>query len=213
MTPAELHDATVERLAAGLAEVLAARPRYSVRTRVRCQLLDGFPDAVTTFDVGVVPADARWLTHPGGPVVAPGDAPRLGVSVVTADTLAEDMIAVPNTLARAAVGAYVLFDPTGEVLRPRLQTFWVADDGLNRHWPAMHGVFFSGLDVRFDVCGPDLIASACGRGHVEEELFVLRWERERLGPSDPKRAGYDARIAKLETRRLIPLGSWEEDEL
>ncbi|MBX9581786.1 MAG: hypothetical protein K2X87_15895 [Gemmataceae bacterium] len=212
MTPHERHDATVERLAAGLAEVLASRPRYAVLTRVRCQLLDGFPDTISTFDVAVIPADARWLTHPGGPVLSPDDNPRLAVNVVTVETLAEDMIAVPNTLTRTAVSEYVLFDPTGEALRPALQEFWTSDGELRRGWTTNHGVFFSGLDIRIDVRGADLVATPCGRGHVEEELFVLRWERERLDPADPKRAGYDARIAKLETRRLIRPGSWEEDE-
>jgi hypothetical protein len=212
MTPAERHDATVERLAAGLAEGLASKPRYAVLTRVRCQLLDGFPDAITTFDVAVIRSNPRWLTHPGGPVLSPDDNPRLGVDVVTADSLEADLMRVPNTLYQTAVSEYALFDPTGEVLRPAFQTFWKMDGEVRRHWPAMHGVFFSGLDVRLDARGPDLIVSPCGRGHVEEELFVLRRERDRLGPDDGRRAGLDARIAKLEARRPIPRGSWEEDE-
>ena len=212
MTPAERHDATVERLAAGLAEVLRDRP-YTVLTDARCQLIDGFPDAISTFDVAVGRSNPRWLTHPGGPALGPDDNPRLGVNVVTADTLEEDLIRIPNTLARTGVTEYVLFDPAGDVLRPAFQTFWRRDEDIGRHWPAMHGVFFSGLDFRLDVRGPELAVSPCGRGHVEEELFVLRWERDRLGPSDPKRAGYEARITKLEARRLIPRGSWEEDEL
>lgn len=209
MTPAEQHDATVERLAAGLAEVLRARP-YTVLTGVRCQLIDGFPDAISTFDVAVAGRNPRWLTHPGGPVLGPDDNPRLGVNVVTAESLEADLLRTPNSLYQTGVSEYVVFDPTGDVLRPAFQTFWKMDGEIRRHWPALHGVFFGGLDVRFDVRGPELVVSPCGRGHVEEELFVLRYELDRLAPDDAKRVGLEARIARLEARRLIPRGSWEE---
>src|SRR4051794_25539569 len=124
MRPQQRHDATVERLTADLSALFAPAAKFVVLTRARCQLLDGFPTCLTVFDVCVTRANAHWLVTPEGPVVSPDDAPIVAVNVVTADSLGGDLIRTPNTLARTAVSEYVLFDPTGEVLRPAFQTFW-----------------------------------------------------------------------------------------
>jgi hypothetical protein len=208
MTSQQIHDATVDRLAAGLSDIFPDLGEHTVLRRVRCQLLDGFPECISTFDVVVVGANPRWQVMADGPVLGPEDAPWVAVNVVDSESLAEDTIGIPNTLGRTGVSEYVLFDPNGEFLRPAFQSFWNQDGELRRSWPALHGVFFSGLNFRLDVRGTDLIASRCGRGRVEEELFVLRWERDRLDPHDSAtRTGLDARITRLEERRMRPRSS------
>lgn len=211
MTPRQRHDATVDRLATDLSALFGRGAEYTVLTRPRWQFLDGFPDCITTFDLAVIRANPQWLVSADGPVLGPDHAPVTAVNVVEADTLEGDTIRIPNTLVRTAVSEYVLFDPTGDALRPVFQTSLRRDNELVRLWPGFHGVFFSCLDFRLDVRGHELVASACGRGRVEEELFVLRWERERIDPADTmKRAGLDERIAKLESRRLQRRPTWDE---
>ena len=197
MVAQRLHDEVVERLAADLRALFTSTSDPTVLTYARCQLLDGFPTCLTTFDVAVLHTEPRWLVTAGGPIPEPGDIPRVGINVVAADTLDGDTIAIPNTLARTAVSEYVLFDPTGEVLRPSFQTFWKGNDELNRSWPGIKGVFFSRLGFRLDVRDGTLAVSRCGPILIEEELFVLRYERDALGA-----AGRGTRITKLEARLL-----------
>jgi hypothetical protein len=199
VTFAERHDAVVEKLAADLRALLATDKDRVVLTRVRCQLLDGFPTCLTTFDVAVLNAEPRWLVTTDGPVLEPDGAPVVGINVVTADSLEADTIRTPNVLARTAVSDYVLFDPSGGVMRPVFQAFWNGHGELNRSWPGLKGVFFSGSGFRLDVVGGELVASRCGSRLIEEELFVLRHERDVLGLGER-----DARIAKLEARLLEP---------
>ncbi|MDB5313512.1 MAG: hypothetical protein JWO38_7714 [Gemmataceae bacterium] len=211
MTTPEIHDGTIERLAARLGDLLRPAGEYVVQTHVACQLLNEFPTALSMFDVAVIGASPCWLTGVGGrSVLSPADAPVLAVNVVTGDTLEADTLRIPNTLARTAVHEYVTFDPTATVLRPAFQAFVISDGELIRLWPAFHGVFFSSLDIRLDVRVTDLVATACGRGRVEEELFVLRWERDKLDPTDSSgRDKLDAQIARLMMPRTPRGGTGE----
>lgn len=163
----------------------------------RCQLLDGFPTCVTAFDLAVVRIESRWIVTSDGPMLPPEAAPRVGINVVAADTLENDTISTPNTLARTAVSEYVLFDPSAEVMRPSFQAFWKEHGELNRSWPAIKGTFFSRAGFRLDARRGELVVSKCGEHRTEEELFVLRYERDELGTR-----GLDTRIAKLEARLI-----------
>lgn len=205
MTPERLHDDAANRLAQGLSAALAPGGEYAVLTGVRAQLLDGFPDCLTAFDVAVTGPDPQWLVAAQGPVLAPAAAPRVAINVVSAKSLAEDFIRTPGLLARTGVAEYVLFDPTAEVLRPAFQTFRKTNGELTPLWPALHGVFFSHHGFRLDHRGRELHVSACPGARDESELFAVRWELEGLAPVDVgRRDRLRARIAQLEARRFGP---------
>src|SRR5947209_6358577 len=111
-----VHDEVVAQLAEDLRRLLGSdRP---VLTAARCQLLDGFPECFTTFDVAVFWEEPQWWVNDLGSQLGPHKAPCVGVNVVTAESLEEDTIRTPNILARTGVSEYVLFDPNAEVLRP-----------------------------------------------------------------------------------------------
>lgn len=201
-----IHNKSAARFVIALEEVLGAAGKYTVLSNVRWQSIREIPEAVTLFDVAVVPADACWTsTDDGRPTLVTGSCPRLAVNFVSAENLQAAMVSTPNTLPGTGLSEYVLFDPTGDVMRPVFQGL-VSFDGMLRHsWPTLHSTFFSRLNIRLDVYGPDIRPTQCVDSLVEEELFVWEWERSQLSCSDQiTPSGLDSRIERLKSRLRHP---------
>lgn len=183
----------VAHLAARIAAVLCER--YAVVAGGRCQPIDGLPQYVVTFDVMVVRAEAEWLTSVSGAILSPRTPPVSAIDVVTPRTLTECLADKPDLLNVGGLSEYVVYDPTADVLRPRLQAHRRIDGGYRPVRSALSGVLFARPRFALDARGPEVLVSACGPPDAEEGLFALRAVRAGLAErTDGRAAGELARL-------------------
>ena len=134
--------------------------------------------------------------------------PDFVLEVTSPSTRREDLVQKRSLYARLGVGEYILFDPKGEYLEPRLQGMRLAGGGYERLpevrvpgggeglWSGVLGLYLygRGRDLRlYDPVGGEEL-----RTH-EEEVAARRAAEARAAEEAAARRLAEARLSELET--------------
>lgn len=202
MTVNDIHDVTVEKLAAGLKTILQSRTDTTVLTRTLWQPLSDFPTCIYRFDVIVVIGPVVFVTTTTDePVLQP--TPQMWARAVFDIIRREDNEAEfydkPDLLVTAPVSEYCLIDPTREVMRPPLNAARKHDGGYVRVRSCADNVLFSSAGVRLELSGTEVVLTRCDHPRIAEQIHELSKHRSRL-TDQTAIAGLERRIAELETK-------------
>jgi hypothetical protein len=208
MNDAIQHDQTASVLASGLRFLFAPAGEWSVLSRVRWQPLEGFPNCVYTFDVMIVPAEAKFDLDAGRGCLGPDMLPTTIIDIIRQDSWEEEFYDKPDILCLAGMYEYCLWDPTAERLRPPLDAVRRRDSGYRKTRTAASGVFFSATGFRLDVEGSNFTIGSCSQTYEEEELFIAeRLLDAALKRAEQGRSAVESLTAKVERLRVELGGS------
>jgi hypothetical protein len=204
MTRSEQHDATVDRLFEAIRTAPSLRPSYHALKGVTWAPDTDFPKHEYLFDI--------VLTHGSPSFTVEGGITRLtgrnGVTTVIDiidDGYEPEFYDKPSSLFQSSTTEYVLYDPSGEIMRPSLQVVRKQDDWFQPSRAAKDGVFFSTTGIRLDVRGSEFTLSRSGRPWVEEDLLKCR----KVFEKNPNPA-LAKKIGELEERARQPMREPDE---
>ena len=164
-----LHDRTVDAIATAIRTALDGDDDHLVFTHIPWESLEGFPELVELLDIAVVPIQ-RQFDRSKPPYIGPLTSVTTIIDVLDAESLDTDFYHRHDYLTRSCAQEHLLFDPTGELMRPALQGFRQDDTGLERLSSCHHGVFFSSGKYRLVFAGGEVNGVRCDTFR-EEELF------------------------------------------
>jgi len=191
-----LHDRTVEAIADA---IRSSVPKHEfVYTKVEWQPMEDFPECLETLDVVVVSKQPSFDGTDKRPFLGWLIALTTVIDVVDGSTFEADFIDRPNLLMRTAAHEHLLFDPTGDLMRPQMQGFRTGDE-MERLTSCNHGVFYSSGKYRLDFLDGRFTAAPCDTYH-EERAFDSAMKGKRGVPSE-------------EIRRVIANGKREAKRL
>ncbi|MEO2092374.1 MAG: hypothetical protein ABGY75_23220 [Gemmataceae bacterium] len=173
MTRTELHDQTVDRLYEAIRFAPSLRPNYHALKGVTWATHSDFPQYEYLFDIVLVHGAPRFTLENGTTRLAGRNRVTTVIDVID-DGCETEFYDKPDALWFSSTCEYVLFDPSGELMRPSLHVVRKRDDWFQPARSAKDGVFFSTCGFRLDVRGPEFSISPSGRPRVEEELLKCR---------------------------------------
>jgi hypothetical protein len=173
VTRTELHDATVDRLYEAISTAPSLRPNYHVLKSVTWAPDIDFPKHEYLFDIVLVHGTPSFTVEDGVTRLTGRNCVATVIDILGEDIEAE-FYDKPDSLFQSSTTEYVLFDPSGELMRPSLQVLCKRDDSLEQVRSARYGVFFSWCGFRLDVRGAEFTVSRSGRPWVEEDLLKCR---------------------------------------
>lgn len=195
-----IQDDTAHRLQAGVLATFKKRKTGLLWTNVRWCPDDSFPESIYRLDL-LICEPGRAFSKDGRDTILDSTANVIAaINIVRPESFEQDWLLTPDHLETCAIHEYCLFDPTGGIMRPKLQALRKADRGWERIQSAIHGLFFSTagfcLDTRHQV--PSI--RPCGSAWDEEELHLARLELSK-GVSETRRRVLEKEIRGL-TREL-----------
>lgn len=167
VTRKQLHDATVARLYDSLRAVVRG---VVVLRDVLWAPHDVFPNYAHVFDLVLLGSRAAVTVVDE----STGRVAIKGAVTVIDDDCEPEFYDKANLLYFTSVYEYVLFDPTGELMRPNFHAYRKDDLGFRPVRSCAAGTFFSTLQFRLDAEGAEIRVASSGRLHYEEELLKCR---------------------------------------
>ncbi len=204
MTRTELHDATVDRLFEAIRTAPSLRPSYHALKGVTWAPHRDFPKHEYLFDIVLVHGTPSFAVE-GGVTRLTGRNGVTTVIDVIDDGYEPEFYDKPDCLWFSSTTEYVLFDPSGELMRPSLHVGRKRDDWFQPARSAKDGVFFSTAGFRLDVRGAEFTVSRSGRPWVEEDLLKCR----KVYEQNPNPA-LAKKIAELEEQARWPMREPDE---
>ena len=202
------HDEAVERLRCELEKFNGRHRKFQILSNVRWAAVDGFPECAPIFDVLVFDADRPAKLLPDGTAIGWSPSAIAAFDVIDRDQgYEEEYYDKPDNLILSGLQQYVLWDPSGEVMRPSLMIGEKWDGGWRTISTASSGVLFSILGCRLDFSPDDVVASPCGSRWSEIKLFNLIRVRESKLQDPAALEKLDRKIQELKAK----LSEYESD--
>lgn len=206
MNDTDEHDRAVSTLVAALRARLSPGGAWTVLAGARWRPLADFPNYCSTFDVMIVPADAKLDWDESGKCFGPEMQPVTVFDVIRREDCEEEFYDKPDTLCLAGVYEYCLWDPSAEQMRPAFQAFRRRESALRLVPTSLRGVFFSAVGFRMVVRDATVELTPSGDPRTEEELFTCqRLLEEALSRASRNQAAIDGLTAKV-SRLQVRLG-------
>lgn len=180
MSELSIHDATVDALFEALSIFARSKGGLTILKRQLWTPHIHLTSVEERFDILVVGGEPVF-EHRDGKTRLTNDANVITAIDVLDENYEPEFYDKPDLVRFSLAQEYVIYDPTGEYMRPRLSAALRDDHDLNSVRTAAWGFFFSDAGYRLNVNDGEALIAASGAPRVESKLL----EAERVFAKHP----------------------------